>query len=96
MKTLVCNAGSSSLKFSLFEAEGEQLLAEGSIDWASERTQLVFRERLGAAVLAVDEQHVLHGYISTIGRTSIEPPSRADGIFAASFSASSNESASTR
>jgi len=43
MKTLVCNAGSSSLKFSLFEAEGEQLLAEGSIDWASERTQLVFQ-----------------------------------------------------
>jgi acetate kinase len=28
MKILVCNAGSSSLKFSLFEAEEELLLAE--------------------------------------------------------------------
>ena len=29
-KILVCNAGSSSLKFSLFEAEDEVLLAEGT------------------------------------------------------------------
>ncbi len=43
MKILVCNAGSSSFKFSLFEAEGEQLLAEGSIDWATKPTQLVYR-----------------------------------------------------
>ncbi len=42
-KILVCNAGSSSLKFSLFEAEGELLLAEGSIDWTRKPTQLVFR-----------------------------------------------------
>jgi acetate kinase len=42
-KILVCNAGSSSLKFSLFEAEGELLLAEGGIDWASKPTRLVFR-----------------------------------------------------
>jgi len=43
MKILVCNAGSSSLKFSLFEAEGEQLLAEGGIDWTTKPTRLVFR-----------------------------------------------------
>ena len=43
MKILVCNAGSSSLKFSLFEAEGELLLAEGGIDWTSKPTRLVFR-----------------------------------------------------
>jgi acetate kinase len=42
-KILVCNAGSSSLKFSLFEAEGELLLAEGGIDWTSKPTRLVFR-----------------------------------------------------
>src|SRR5258708_6113750 len=42
MKVLVCNAGSSSLKFSLFEAEGELLLAEGSIDWTRKPTRLVF------------------------------------------------------
>jgi acetate kinase len=41
MKTLVCNAGSSSLKFSLFEAEGELLLAEGGIDWSTTPSRLV-------------------------------------------------------
>ncbi len=43
MKILVCNAGSSSFKFSLFEAEGELLLAEGSIDWTTKPTQLLYR-----------------------------------------------------
>ncbi len=31
-KILVCNAGSSSLKFSFFDAEDEALLADGGID----------------------------------------------------------------
>ncbi len=35
MKVLVCNAGSSTLKFSLFEAQSERLLADGLIDWSS-------------------------------------------------------------
>ena len=43
MHILVCNTGSSSLKFSLFEAEGEQLLAEGGIDWSTTPTRLVVR-----------------------------------------------------
>jgi acetate kinase len=43
MKILVCNAGSSSLKFSLFDPEEEALLAEGGIDWIIKPTQLVFR-----------------------------------------------------
>ncbi len=43
MKILVCNAGSSSLKFSFFESEGELLLAEGGIDWTTKPTRLVFR-----------------------------------------------------
>jgi acetate kinase len=42
-KILVCNAGSSSLKFSLFDAEDEVLLADGSIDWLSRPARLVFR-----------------------------------------------------
>jgi acetate kinase len=44
MKILVCNSGSSSLKFSLFEADQELLLAEGSIDWTTRPTRLVFRQ----------------------------------------------------
>ncbi len=47
MKILVCNAGSSSFKFSLYETEGDILLAEGSIDWTTKPTQLVYR-RTGA------------------------------------------------
>lgn len=43
MKILVCNSGSSSLKFSLFEADSELLLAEGGIDWTVKPTRLVFR-----------------------------------------------------
>ena len=43
MKVLICNSGSSSLKFSLFEADQELLLAEGSIDWTTRPTRLVFR-----------------------------------------------------
>jgi acetate kinase len=42
-KILVCNAGSSSFKFSLFDAEEEVLLADGGIDWIKKPTQLVFR-----------------------------------------------------
>jgi acetate kinase len=43
MHILVCNTGSSSLKFSLFEAQGEQLLVEGGIDWSTTTTRLVVR-----------------------------------------------------
>jgi acetate kinase len=42
-KILVCNAGSSSFKFSLFDTEEEVLLAEGGIDWIRKLTRLVFR-----------------------------------------------------
>ena len=41
-KILVCNAGSSSLKFSLFDAEGEVLLANGSVDWLTKPARLIF------------------------------------------------------
>jgi len=42
-KILVCNAGSSSLKFSLFDAEDEALLADGGVDWLTKPARLVFR-----------------------------------------------------
>src|SRR5437870_7351593 len=45
MKILVCNAGSSSLKFSLFDSEDELLLAEGGIDWTTKPTRLVFHRK---------------------------------------------------
>src|SRR4029450_893471 len=41
-KILVCNTGSSSLKFSLFDAENEVLLADGGVDWLRKPAQLVF------------------------------------------------------
>src|SRR5512132_1215317 len=43
-KILVCNAGSSSLKFSFFDAEDEVLLADGGIDWLRKPTRLVIRQ----------------------------------------------------
>ena len=45
MKIFVCNSGSSSLKFSLFDAESELLLAEGEIDWTTKPAQLVLHRR---------------------------------------------------
>jgi acetate kinase len=50
MKILVSNAGSSSLKFSVFEAGEENLLAEGSIDWTTKPTSLLFH-RAGQEVI---------------------------------------------
>jgi len=43
MNVLVFNAGSSSLKFSLLQAEQERLLLDGGIDWSSEPARLVLR-----------------------------------------------------
>ena len=45
MKIFVCNSGSSSLKFSLFDSESELLLAEGEIDWTETPAQLVLHSR---------------------------------------------------
>jgi acetate kinase len=49
-KILVCNAGSSSLKFSFFDAEDEVLLAQGGIDWLRKPTRLVFRQADGPEI----------------------------------------------
>jgi len=73
MKVLICNAGSSSFKFSLFEAEGEQLLAEGSIDWSTEPTLLVYRRSGQKEVL---EQLALHKHVEASARivANLEAP----------------------
>src|SRR5262245_2252816 len=52
MKVLVCNAGSSTLKFSLFEAEREKLLADGLIDWTLKPARLRLRRAGEAEVRA--------------------------------------------
>jgi acetate kinase len=52
MKVLVCNAGSSTLKFSLFEAEQEKLLADGLIDWTMKPARLRLRRAGEAEVRA--------------------------------------------
>ena len=43
MNVLVFNAGSSSLKFSLLEAEQERPLLDGAIDWSGEPARLMLR-----------------------------------------------------
>ena len=43
MKVLLLNAGSSSLKFSLLESEGETVLVQGLGDWAGETTRYHYR-----------------------------------------------------
>lgn len=52
MKVLVCNAGSSTVKFSLFEAEQEKLLADGLIDWTMKPARLRLRRAGEAEVRA--------------------------------------------
>jgi len=43
MKVLVLNTGSSSLKYSLFEADGESLLGDGIADWSRQPARLTVR-----------------------------------------------------
>jgi acetate kinase len=60
MNVLVCNAGSSRLKFSLREAEGERLLLDGAIDWSSKAARLVPR-RPGRPAVTRDLRVRRHG-----------------------------------
>jgi acetate kinase len=60
VNVLVCNAGSSSLKFSLREAEGERLLLDGAIDWSSKAARLVPR-RPGRPAVTRDLRVRRHG-----------------------------------
>jgi acetate kinase len=81
MKVLVLNAGSSSLKFSLTETEGERVLGEGLADWSAEPAQLtVSREGAGETRSELPVQHhedamrrvldeLLHGDPPLLGAT---------------------------
>ena len=86
MKILVCNSGSSSLKFSLFEAEQELLLADGSIDWATQPTQLILRYP-GQLEIRQELDLRKHGeaflrILSELGTGPVAPLLRKDGIAA--------------
>src|SRR5271165_2840479 len=86
MKILVSNSGSSSLKVSLFEADQELLLADGSIDWATQPTQL--RLRYPGQPEIREELHLReHGeafsrIISDLRTGPVAPLLRNDGIAA--------------
>jgi Acetate kinase len=64
-KILVCNAGSSSLKFSLFAAEDEVLLADGGVDWLTKPARLVFR---GANQPEIREELKLEKHADAVAR----------------------------
>jgi acetate kinase len=64
-KILVCNAGSSSLKFSLFDAEDEVLLVDGGIDWLRKPARLVFR---GANQPEIREELKLEKHADAVAR----------------------------
>jgi acetate kinase len=64
-KILVCNAGSSSLKFSLFDAEDEVLLADGGVDWLTKPARLVFR---GANQPEIREELKLEKHADALAR----------------------------
>ncbi|MGC2711959.1 MAG: acetate kinase [Pseudolabrys sp.] len=64
-KILVCNAGSSSLKFSLFDAKDEVLLADGGIDWLTKPARLVFR---GANQPEIREELKLEKHADAVAR----------------------------
>jgi hypothetical protein len=76
MKILVCNAGFSSLKFSLFEADHESLVAEGSIDWTTKPTCLLFHragQQLMREVLKLERHEDAAGRIFEELQAGSEP-----------------------
>jgi acetate kinase len=64
-KILICNAGSSSLKFSFFDAEDEVLLADGGVDWLRKPARLVFR---GANRPEIREELKLEKHADAVAR----------------------------
>ena len=80
-KILVCNSGSSSLKFSLFEAENELLLAEGGVDWSRKPTKLVFH-RTGEQELREELQLEKHGdaVVRILDDLQTGPSAALDGL----------------
>lgn len=60
MKILVLNTGSSTVKFSVIESDGEQSLLDGLADWSSHPARLTVR-REGAAAAVITSPEIGHG-----------------------------------
>jgi len=78
---LVFNAGSSSLKFSLFEATGERLRAGGGIDWSSQPPRLTLQRGSGQRD-SRDLRVRAHADAVTcvLGEIGADTPSGLDGV----------------
>jgi acetate kinase len=76
VKVLVLNTGSSSLKYSLFESDGEHLLGDGIADWSRQPARLTVR-RPGAPDATSELALAHHGDavgVVLAGLTRGEPP----------------------
>ncbi len=60
MKVLVLNTGSSTVKFSVLESEGEQTILDGQADWSRRPAQLVLRAA-GSEPVVSQLEAVRHG-----------------------------------
>ena len=60
MKVVVINTGSSTVKFSLIESDGERVLLDGAADWASPPARLTVR-RTGQAPVSRELPDAGHG-----------------------------------
>ena len=60
MKILVLNTGSSTVKFSVIESDGERLLLDGLADWSSHPARLTLR-REGAEAAVITLPEIGHG-----------------------------------
>ena len=60
MKVLVCNAGSTSLKFKLFDMPGDKLLATGNVERVGSSTNALFRYAncIGGECIRLSEQEI--------------------------------------
>ena len=79
MSILVINAGSSSVKFGLFDRDARQSLATGLIDWTADasRAELVIRpsggEELRSPLTSVDHRSAIAHAVRTLTEAKLAP-----------------------
>ena len=77
MKTLLLNAGSSSLKFSVLESCEASVIVSGMVDWASNVT----RYRFSASDTDVDEEVAWKGQANSVKRVLDDIRQAVPGLF---------------